>query len=82
MACACKVNNHIDKIYKQYGTHKPLVKTNIKEKIIKGVGNVFIWILSIPIMPLIFLYFLIRKLITNKPISINGFVKQVKNVKK
>ena len=37
MACACKVNKHIDDIQKHYGTTKGVVKTNIRESI-----NVFI----------------------------------------
>ena len=33
MACACKVNRHIDKINKIYGKEMPTVKTSIKDNI-------------------------------------------------
>lgn len=75
MACACKVNKHIDNIRNQYGAKSPTVKTNINNKIKIFFKKMIIGIICLPFIPIFFIFLLIRKIITNKPISINRFVK-------
>lgn len=81
MACACKVTEHINKIQKQYGVKQPTIKTNIKETIVVFFHKVLIWLICLPFIPIIAIGLIIRKLITNKPISISGFINFIRNVR-
>lgn len=80
MACACKVNTHINNINKKYGSTQT-VKTDIKGKIRVGMYKLFIGLICLPIFPLMLIYLIFRKFITNKPISITRFIKQKRNVR-
>ncbi len=81
MACACKVSEHINKIQKQYGVKQPTVKTNIKENIQIFFRKVLVLAICLPFIPIITIGLIIRKLITNKPISISGFINIIRNVR-
>ena len=81
MACACKVIKHIDKIQEVYGSNDKTVKTNIKGTIEVFFKQLFIWIITLPFMPLILILLVVRKIFTNKPISISRFIKRRKNVR-
>jgi hypothetical protein len=81
MACACKVNKHIDDIQKHYGTTKGVVKTNIRESINVFIKKCLLALIILPFFPIFFIFLIIRKCITNKPISISGFIKLKKNVR-
>ena len=80
MGCACKVNQHITNITKQYGTSKT-IKTNIKDKVNLWFKKLFIGLICVPFLPLMVIYLIVRKCITNKPILINRFIKRTKNVR-
>lgn len=80
MACACKVNKQINKIHKIYGI-QDTVKTDIKGLITSFFKKIFLFILYIPLMPIFGIYLVIRKFFTNKPISIDKFVKRSKDVR-
>lgn len=56
MACACKVNQKIDYIHKKYGYDKTknLKKTKIRQNIKIFLKDIFIWILILPLIPIIF----------------------------
>ena len=58
MACACKVNQEIDKLHKYYSvngktnTDKPHMSINKKDAAI----TIFIYIMLLPLIPLMFLF--------------------------
>ena len=81
MGCACKVNKHIDKINKIYGKNKVSKKSNIRGLVSNSTQNILFSLLYILIIPFIVFYILIRKFITNKPISIDRFIKRKKYVR-
>lgn len=81
MACACKVTEHINKIQRQYGTKQPMVKTNMKESITLFFRKVLLMLLCLPFIPIIVICLVIRRMITNKPFSINGFINITRNVR-
>jgi hypothetical protein len=81
MACACKVNKQIEKINKLYGNKKEQPKTNIKNSFSIILYNILIYLLYIPLIPILSVYIILRKLFTNKPISLDGFIKRNKNVR-
>jgi hypothetical protein len=82
MACACKVNEQLKKIQKQYGVSKPMIKTNMKENLKIFFYKILVFILCLPFVPLITLFLVFRKIITNKPISISRFINIIRNVRK
>jgi hypothetical protein len=76
MGCACKVNQRINEIQKHYGiNNKKTVKTNISETISLWFKQSLIYVLCLPIMPLIILYLIWNSLYKHKPISIKKFLK-------
>lgn len=81
MGCACKVNKQIDKINKIYGKNKEQPKTNIRGLFSLTLQQILIFLLYIPLIPILSVFILIRKFITNKPISIDGLIKLKKNVR-
>ena len=81
MACACKVTEHINKMQKQYGVKQPTIKTNMKGLVTIFFRKVLIWLICLPFIPIFTIGLIIRKLITNKPISISGFINIVRNVR-
>lgn len=81
MGCACKVNQQIENINKIYGNGKISQKTNIKELFSSILYRVIIYILYILFFPIIIIYLLFRKFITNRPISLDSFIKHKKNVR-
>ena len=58
MACACKASKHIDLIYKQYGPKNGYQNkhTLMRVKFKNLLKNIGIWIILIPLMPIMILY--------------------------
>lgn len=81
MACACKVTKHINDIHKHYGENKDTIKTDIRGYIEIFLKKCLIVLICLPLFPLFLIFLTIRKIITNKPISISGFLKLKKNVR-
>ena len=81
MGCACKVNKQIEKINQIYGNKKEQPKTNIREMVSSLMYKSFIYLLYVPLIPILSVYILIRKVFTNKPISLDGLIKRRKNVR-
>lgn len=81
MGCACKVNKQINEINRIYGKHKEQPKSDIRGLFSLTLQQIFIFILYIPLIPILSVFILIRKFITNKPISIDGLIKLKKNVR-
>ena len=87
MACACKVNQEIDRIYKYYsangkvGSDKPRMSVNKKDAAI----TIFAYILLLPVIPLMILFligfsiFSKKKMISMKKFL--GFIHTVRNGK-
>lgn len=80
MGCACKVNTHIKNIQRHYGGI-PTVKTNISDYIKLFLKKTLLLILCLPLLPLMGLFLLSRGIMTNKPFSINRFIKTFKYVR-
>ena len=85
MACACKVNQEIDRINKYYSYNKksredkPRMKVNKKD----AVTVMFIYLLLLPLVPFIFLFVILFSLFSkSKKISLGnllGFIHKVRN---
>lgn len=89
MACACKVNQEIDKLNRYYSyngkaaaDNRPKMKINRKDALI----TLLIYILLLPFAPLILLFVLLYSAFSrNKRISIKkflGFIHTVRNGRK
>lgn len=89
MACACKVNQEIEKIAKYYSYNgktkreeTPKMSINKKDAAI----TIFIYILLLPLLPLMFLYVLFFGLFSkNKRFSLRkflGFIHKARNGRK
>lgn len=77
MACACKVQTHISQIEKHYGTKiLPSKKTDIKNIVKTFFKRVMVFTICLPFIPLFFIYFGVRKIFTNKPITLDKFIKK------
>lgn len=77
MACACKINQQITYLQKHYGTNQPQSKeSNIRGMVGESTKKVLITLLLIPISPLMITYLIIRRLFSQKPISIGKFIKK------
>ena len=80
MACACKVNKQIDYLHKKYGDNPPQSKkTNIRGSVIAKVENFFVYVLAIPLIPIMAVY-AIFKAATGKHISLDKVFKLGNNV--
>lgn len=87
MACACKVNQEIEKIHKYYsvkdstGTGKPRMSINKKDAAI----TILIYIMLLPLVPFMFLFTLVYAFFSkNGMISMRkflGFIHTVRNGK-
>ena len=87
MACACKVNQEIDKIQRYYSykgkdsDNKPKMSLNKKE----AATTLFIYLLLLPVLPIVFLYLLFFSIFSkNKKISMRkilSFIHTVRNGK-
>lgn len=76
MGCSCKVKRHLTKIEKQYGTKiLPSKKTEISNQIKLTLKKIGVWILLLPLTPLMIIWILTRKIFTNKPIFIGNLIK-------
>ncbi len=76
MACACKVSKYLNRVEQRYGTNiRSTKKTDISGKIKTFFKKVLIWIVCLPFIPIVFIYLLLRKCLTNKPISIDNLIK-------
>lgn len=88
MACACKVNQEIDRINKYYsynktkGENKPRMSINKKDAAL----TILIYILLLPLLPFIFIYLVFFSVFSgNKMISMKnflGFIHKVRNGRK
>ena len=77
--CACKVSRQISEIEKRYGTKAmPAKKTHIADDINLFLKKMGIHIICLPFVPIMILYVLIRKCFTEKPISIDKFIRKQK----
>ena len=81
MACACKVAKNIQDIQKHYGIKNNNVKTNIRSRIKIFFKKILIGVICILFSPIFLTYLVIRKIITNKPLSITRLIKKNKNVR-
>lgn len=76
MACACKVSKYLNRVEQRYGTNiRPTKKTDISGKIKTFFKKALIWIVCLPFIPIVFIYLLLRKCLTNKPISLDNLIK-------
>jgi hypothetical protein len=72
MGCACKTNQQISYLQRKYGDKQPKSKsTNIRNIVSVSVKNILIFLLLLPIMPIIFIFLAFRHIFTKKPIDIN-----------
>ena len=89
MACACKVNQEIDRINRYYSyngksgeNNRPKMSVNRKDAAL----TLLIYILLIPLVPIMFLFLLFYSIFSrNKKISIRkflGFIHIVRNGRK
>ena len=78
MACACKVNQEIDRIQKYYSFNKKERNTRQNTPFNKkdAIVTIFIYILLLPLIPLIFIWLLIFSIFSKtKRISIGKFLR-------
>lgn len=89
MACACKVNQEIDKISKYYAykgktANEKKSKFSINKK--DAAITILIYILLLPLLPLMFLYVVFFNLFSkNKMFSLRkflGFIHKIRNGRK
>lgn len=89
MACACKINQDIERIHRYYskngktaGTNKPQMSINKKDAAV----TIFIYLLLLPFIPLIFIGLIFYAIFSKgKKISMGkflGFIHKTRNGKK
>jgi hypothetical protein len=77
MGCACKVQTHINRIEKYYGTKVlPNKKTDIANMLKTFCKKVFVATICLPFIPIILVYTGVRKMFTNKPIVLDNLIKK------
>lgn len=84
MACACKVNQEIDRIHKYYSFNDREAKDKQKMVINKkdALITVFIYLIFLPFIPLIFLYLFAFSLFSKKKmISVKRFLNFIHKVR-
>jgi hypothetical protein len=81
MACACKVAKNINDIQKYYGVKNNSVKTDIKGKIKLFLKKIVVGGVCLFFSPFFLIFLIIRKIITNKPLSITRLIKKKNNVR-
>lgn len=86
MACACKVNQEINRIHKYYSYHgkeadEDRGKMSINKK--DAAITAFIYLMLIPLLPIIFIFVLLYSIFSrNRLISMRkflGFIHRVRN---
>lgn len=76
MACACKVTKYVNRIDKRYGQKTwQNKKSNISGMIKNWFYNALIAIISLPFLPIITLYLIVRKCFSKKPILLDKIFK-------
>lgn len=77
MACACKVNRHIETIYRNYGQNVKKKETHIKYKIKYIMQQILLLLfIIIPLFPIILVYVLFQYYYKdNNKISIVKFLR-------
>jgi len=61
MACNCKVSQNIDYLHKKYGDKVPQSKiTNIRGKVEVGVKNFLLYLMTLPLLPLMAVFALVK----------------------
>ena len=67
MACACKVNQQLDYLHKKYGNKIPVSKsTMIGFKIKEFFKHLWVYILLLPLIPIMFLHILFKMIFTKE----------------
>ncbi len=65
MACACKVNQQLDYLHKKYGNEIPVSKPSIIGfKIKEFFKHIWVYIVLLPLIPLMFLHVLYKMIFT------------------
>ena len=89
MACACKVNQEIDKIHKYYSVKGKSSKDDDNKMSVNkkdAAITAFIYLLMLPLLPLMFLFVIFHAVLSrDKRISMKkflGFIHNVRNGKK
>lgn len=79
MGCACKVKQQMDDIQRLYGTNIPPSK---KSDIIGYLKNLLkkslLFILTLPLFPLVFIFVVVRMVFTKSPLKLDKLVKRKK----
>lgn len=77
MACACKVQTYINQVERRYGTKIASKKpSNIKGVVRTFFKKIIVALILIPFIPIILVSLFLRKLFTNKPITLDNFIKK------
>jgi hypothetical protein len=81
MGCQCKVTKNINYIQQTYGANQIVrKKTNIRGMVSKGVSSVVVFILELPIIPIMFLINIFKSLTTSK-INFSKLIRPLGNVR-
>jgi len=71
MSCGCKTNQQITYLQRKYGDNQPKSKTtHIRESVEYYVKSFLLFLVMIPVMPIIGLALLTRHCFSKKPINI------------
>ena len=73
MACACKVNRDISYLQKRYGVKSVADKkeTHIRQNAKVFLEKIGIFIITLPFIPVLFIWTILRTLINKNPINIS-----------
>lgn len=78
MACACKVNQEIDRIHRYYSANQKNADENNRKMSINkkdAIKTIFIYLLLLPLLPLVFLFLLGYGIFSkSKKISFKNFL--------
>lgn len=79
MACACKVNQQLAQIEREYGVKRPsTIKRDVLAYVKTFFKKTFLWILFLPLLPFLFLSVMFRGIFTKKPIKLDKIIKSKK----
>ena len=73
MACACKVNRDISYLQKRYGVKSVVDKkeTHIRQDAKVFLEKIGIFIITLPFIPVLFVWTIFRALVNKNPINIS-----------
>lgn len=77
MACACKVNQQIESLHKNYGHDIPVKKRELTAfNVVETLKALGIWIVAIPIIPVMIVHILFKSIFTkSKTISVKKLMR-------